>query len=247
MKKIKTILAFLTVSLVAVSCSKDNEETKTEPTTTELKYSNGSLITGTTSTSGAVAQAGYSWSELPSGATNIGFNATGDSKLADDFTVPTGEKWTINKFIFYAYQTGYTGTSNPINEIKYSLYDTNPSIAGATPIYGDFTINKYVSGEEAKIYRIVKNSSETTRKVFKITTSATDLVLMPGTYWIAWKSKNNDNFIYFPNNETNNATLNAKFNAIQQIGSTWSVLNNGGTEQTKIDFPFEIVGTKTKL
>ena len=70
---------------------------------------------------------------------------------------------------------------------------------------------------------------------------------MPGTYWIAWKSKNNDNFIYFPNNETNNATLNAKFNAIQQIGSTWSVLNNGGTEQTKIDFPFEVVGTKTKL
>ena len=146
--------------------AKTMKKQKTEPTTTELKYSNGSLITGTTSTSGAVAQAGYSWSELPSGATNIGFNATGDSKLADDFSVPAGEKWTINKFIFYAYQTGYTGTSNPINEIKYSLYDTNPSIAGATPIYGDFTINKYVSGEEAKIYRIVKNSSETTRKVF---------------------------------------------------------------------------------
>ena len=248
MNKMKTILAFLIVSLVTISCSNDNEETKTAPTTTELKYSNGGLITGTTSTSGAVAQAGYSWSELSSGATNLGFNATGDSKLADDFTVPDGEKWTINKFIFYAYQTGYTFTTNPINEIKYSLYDTNPSIAGATPIYGDFTINKYVSGEEAKIYRIPENSSETTRKVFKITTSATDLVLMPGTYWIAWKSRNSDNSIhYFPNNETSNATLNAKFNAIQQLGNAWYVLNDGGTEQTKVDFPFEVVGTKTKL
>ena len=99
MNKMKTILAFLIVSLVTISCSNDNEETKTAPTTTELKYSNGGLITGTTSTSGAVAQAGYSWSELSSGATNLGFNATGDSKLADDFTVPDGEKWTINKFI----------------------------------------------------------------------------------------------------------------------------------------------------
>ena len=54
MNKMKTILAFLIVSLVTISCRNDNEETKTAPTTTELKYSNGGLITGTTSTSGAV-------------------------------------------------------------------------------------------------------------------------------------------------------------------------------------------------
>ncbi|MFZ1553126.1 MAG: hypothetical protein WAV53_17145, partial [Anaerolineae bacterium] len=46
-----------------------------------------------------------------------GHQLSANNRVADDFTVPAGETWTINTVTFYAYQTGSTTTST-INHVN---------------------------------------------------------------------------------------------------------------------------------
>lgn len=245
MKIFKAILTITILSLFVTSCSKD-ETTTPEPTPTELNFSNGNLSTGATSSNGTAAPTGYTWSEIEATNPLNGFNATDNYFLADDFIIPAGEKWTINKFIFYAYQTDYFGTNSPFNEVKYEIYTSNPSAAGVSKIFGDFATNKYVTSEDSKIYRIKNASSVINRKIYKITASATDLVLTTGTYWIKWQTKTNTSSLNFnPPNTTSGIAGVASYNAINQSAGVWAALENG--TGNKVDFPFGIVGTKTKI
>ena len=247
MKTLKKTIAILLLIFTA-SCSKDDEVTSVpnpEPLVTDLNYSNGNLSTGPTSSNGTAAPAGYTWSEMQLDSSSYGFPAYGNIFIADDFVVPVGEKWTINKFIFFAYQNNFVGTICPIIDLKYAIYNSNPSSAGSTVIFGNFSTNKFAAAEDSKIYRIYKGSPNSIRKIYKITASATDLVLSPGTYWIRWQSINNDNTAhYYPQNTTLNSNGLASYNAIHQEQGTWSVLVDG---VNKVDFPFGIVGTKIKI
>ena len=62
--------------------------------------------------------------------------------IADDYTVPTGEKWTIENFYTYAYQTSFSGSTLPMSQFYIEIYSSNPSMGGATKIYGDQATNK---------------------------------------------------------------------------------------------------------
>src|SRR4051812_31988317 len=70
-------------------------------------YDNGGLSTGATLFNGTAAPAGYTWSELQRDPANptflnntLGFGAQGSGqRLADDFTVPNGQQWTITQVI----------------------------------------------------------------------------------------------------------------------------------------------------
>ena len=88
------------------------------------QYINGSLGTGATSSDGTAAPAGFNWSEVPLGNVNAGFGAqiTGNLSLADDFTVPSGT-WTVSKITFFAYSTGYTGSTSPFEDIRVQLFN----------------------------------------------------------------------------------------------------------------------------
>lgn len=88
-------------------------------------YNNGGLSTGATSNSGVAAPAGYTWAEVQNDTgnitesnTNSGFAAVVTTTtaffLADDFTVPAGEKWNITEMEFFIYRTDYTGTTHLI-------------------------------------------------------------------------------------------------------------------------------------
>lgn len=248
---LKNTIAILVLILTA-SCSKNDEPAapapNPEPTTTDLNYSNGSLSTGATATDGTVAPQGYTWSQMEATNETYGFLANNLYHISDDFIVPTGQKWTINKIIFYAYQTGHALESSPINEIYYEIYSSNPSAVGSQKIYGDLSANKYVAAIDSKTCRVYHNIIDIKRIIFKVTTSATDLVLNPGTYWIKWKSKavNNQN-IFFPSNTNKGFATKPEYNAINfdVTANTWNVCFSGSSN--RVDFPFELVGTKTKI
>ncbi len=251
MKNIKNTIAILLL-IFTFSCSKNDEPAtpvpNPEPTTTDLNYVNGTLSTGATTTDGTVAPNGYTWSQTEPTNEVFGFLSGNLYHTADDFIVPTGQKWTINKIVFYAYQTGHVLESSPINEMYYEIYSSNPSAVGSQKIYGDFSTNKYVAAIDSKICRVYHNIVDTKRIIFKITSSATDLVLSPGTYWIKWKSKavNNQN-IFFPGNTNKGFATKPEYNALNfdVTANTWAILNNGANN--KVDFPFELIGTKTKI
>ena len=120
----------------------------------QIIYSNGNLSTGTVANNGNIAPTGYTWSECPNNTGNTtesnnssGFSpafnndGTNNFQLVDNFIVPAGQQWNVTGFDFFAYQTGFTGTTIPHDQLRIELFNTDPSIAGATAIAGNMTTN----------------------------------------------------------------------------------------------------------
>lgn len=238
--KLNLFTCLLLVTFLTLSCSKDDDKPiQPEP------FTNGNVAgmsSGVTSVGGTTAPAGYTWSEVKTPQSTWGINGTvNDRQLADDFKIPAGEKWNIENFYFYAYQTSFSGTTFPVNEFYFEIYSSDPAIAGAEKVYGDMTTNRFVSSEETKWYRILQGQPDnTTRKIYKMKVKADDLNLNPGTYWIKWGSKTSSGTHFYPQFPHDPSKEN---NAQQFVvsSSTWVDLNDGGQ---RVSFPFEITGTK---
>lgn len=167
----RKILPFLTVLASAVMFAQT--------------YSNGPLSTGATSSNGTTAPTGYTWSELQNttfGNGTLGFGGSGGYLLADDFTVPSGEKWVINSVEVFGYQTSSTG--NPFTELHVQFYNGSPA-TGGTVIFGNLTTNVLTSSTDAMMYRISESTVNTTRKIWDIKGNVST-TLNPGSYWLAY-------------------------------------------------------------
>lgn len=150
-------------------------------------YTNGPLSTGATSSTGTAAPTGYTWSEVQAGNTNAGFgaNITAGFTVADDFTVPAGG-WNLTTARFYAYSTGFAGTTSPFVDVRIQIFNTDPSVGSPTPIFGNLTTNRFVSSADANMYRIFNGAPGTTRRIWEIVANI-NTSLTPGTYWIEWQ------------------------------------------------------------
>lgn len=239
--KARFFLCLMTAATLVFSCKNDDEESVPQPEA--FTYSAGTgMSTGNTSVAGTSSPAGYTWSEVKAPQSTWGLNGTiTDRMLADDFQIPAGEKWSIQNFYFYAYQTSFSGTTFPVSEFYFEIYSSDPAVAGAVKVYGDTTSNRYVSAEETKWYRILQGQTDnTTRKIYKMKINSPDLNLTAGTYWIKWGSKTSTGTHFYPQ-LPHDAT---KVNNAQQFvvaSSTWVNLDDGGQ---RVSFPIEISGTK---
>ena len=239
--KARFFLCLMTAATLVFSCKNDDEESVPQPEAFTYSAVTG-MSTGNTSVAGTSSPAGYTWSEVKAPQSTWGLNGTiTDRMLADDFQIPAGEKWSIQNFYFYAYQTSFSGTTFPVSEFYFEIYSSDPAVAGAVKVYGDTTTNRYVSAEETKWYRILQGQTDnTTRKIYKMKINAPDLNLTAGTYWIKWGSKTSTGTHFYPQ-LPHDAT---KVNNAQQFvvaSSTWVNLDDGGQ---RVSFPIEISGTK---
>lgn len=221
-------------------------------------YNNGGLSTGATANNGTAAPTGYTWSEIQNNTgnttesnTNSGYSAmyistTSNLFLADDFIVPAGSQWQISSIDFFAYQTGYTGTTNPFTTVRVNIYSSDPSVAGATSVFGDDTTNRYASGSDSNMYRIFNTTvptataTTTTRKIWKIKAN-TVVTLNPGTYWIKYQLQNAivasggfSPLVTIPGSR-GLPTFNAK-----QFNTSWVSLVDDGIPTTAPDVPVDI-------
>lgn len=239
--KSRFFLCLMSVVTLVFSCKSDDDEVVPQPEAFTYGTVTG-MSTGNTSVAGTSSPAGYTWSEVKSPQSTWGLNGTiTDRMLADDFQIPAGEKWNIQNFYFYAYQTGFSGASLPISGFFYEIYSSDPSIAGTVKVYGDVTTDRFASSEETKWYRILQGQPDnSTRKIYKMKINAPDLNLSAGTYWIKWGSKTSTGTHFYPQFPHNASAVN---NAQQFVvsSSTWVNLDDGGQ---RVSFPFEISGTK---
>jgi hypothetical protein len=232
-------------------------------------YTNGGLSTGATSNSGTAAPSGYTWSEVQNNTgnttesnTNAGYlgtfnSATNNVFLADDFTVPLGTQWQVSSIDFFAYQTGYTGATNPFTTVRVNIYSSDPSVAGAVSVFGDDTTNRYASGADSNMYRIFNSTVPTptmpgtTRKIWRVRAN-TAVTLNPGTYWIKYQLQNvtaaNGGFL--PSVTVPGTRGLASFNAKQfnaAAPASWSSLIDIGNPDTApdytVDMPFIVTFT----
>ena len=241
-------------------------------------YTNGPLSTGATSNSAAPAPTGYTWSECQNeigntteSNTNAGFGAvfnnagTNNLRLADDFTVPSGQQWNISSIDVFAYQTATTAVGLPHDILRIQIYSSDPSVAGAVSVAGNMTTNilDVANSNDALMYRIFNSAvptalaTGTTRKIWKLKGNIT-ATLPAGTYWIVYQiHPTNDGGSFLPPvtipGVRGLATWNAKQNTIASttVGAVlgWANVFDTGNPATAADFPqdmpFNINGTVT--
>jgi hypothetical protein len=181
-------------------------------------------------------------------STTLGMNTLGFGhqfslgyRMADEFTVPSGETWTIDSLIFYAYQTNSTLVST-ITGVYFQIWNGDPSVGGSAVIYGDLTTNRLANTYWSGIYRASETTpTSTARPMMRDVCSAPGLVLTEGTYWIDW---------------TTNGSLSsgpwappiailgqaATGNALQYT-TAWAPALDGGTGAAPQGMPFEVWGT----
>lgn len=161
--------------------------------------------------------------------TSGGFGGTYSSPnasffLADDFTIPAGQTWNISAIDFFAYQTGYNGTTSPYNTVRVNILNSDPSVAGAVSVFGN----------DSNMYRIfnsqgsINNTPSTTRKIWKISAN-TPVSLSAGTYWVKYQLQNiiTENASFLPSITIPGTRGLAGWNAKQYnaISGTWVPLS----------------------
>ncbi|MDP2159646.1 MAG: T9SS type A sorting domain-containing protein [Flavobacterium sp.] len=230
-------------------------------------YSNGGLSTGVTSNSGVSAPSGYTWSEAQNqaGVTTVSNSLAGSSAnfnnantsnflLADDFVVPVGQTWDLTSVEVFGYQTGYTGTTIPVDQLRVQIFNGDPSLPGSTLVFGDLTTNRLnaaLSGD-ALMYRIFNstvptsaNIPGTTRKIWRFN-ATTVVTLQPGTYWLVYQvHATNDGALFFPPLTIPGIRGLPSWNAKQRAtDGTWASVVDTGTPVTTpsvpMDMPFNV-------
>lgn len=207
-------------------------------------YVNGNLSTGATSSDGTPAPGGYTWSEVQTGNNVAGYSASvaAGSFVADDFNVTCGT-WDLTKFSVYSYSTGYGGATSPVVELRFAIFDTDPSVGTPTPIYGDLTTNRLTNSVNANMYRIFTGTPGTTRRIWKSEATITGLSLPPGHYWVQWQvgvqAALTSNFS--PASTVAGSTSQAGNNALQYTAADgWAPLLDGPNADEPQDMPFII-------
>ncbi len=226
-------------------------------------YSNGQLSTGAVAKDGTTAPEGYSWSELQNNsseneATNsdLGFPGYTSSEgfsfsLADNFTVPENDNWSITSISVFAYAINQS--ANLIQDIKLQIWNKEPGTQGAEVIYGDMETNRFNSSSEIKIYRIqntlfYNNAANFQRRIFKINASV-NITLPAGDYWLEWQTTTLDSSVHFSpavivDNKRTVETFNAKMYDFS-IDKWYSIKDVGAPDSAAVinvsqDLPFEI-------
>lgn len=241
-------------------------------TSAQFIYKNGSFTTGPYAQNGTLAPGETRFSELQQSSiaplianVALGFPAYHSDSLgfhfalADDFTVPANEVWTIHSCSFYVYNYKVENTQAPVSALRLRIWNGNPELASSQIIFGDLNINRLISNSDSATFRIhntlFKDSIFTNRNIWKITANA-DVKLTAGNYWIEWQSVANDQVEHFyPSNtipmKRTEAVWNAKIHDI--INNAWyAAVDIGGpdsisTSDVSQDFPFEIVYDKQIL
>jgi Secretion system C-terminal sorting domain len=246
----------------------------------QIIYSNGNLSTGTIANNGNIAPTGYTLSECPNntGNTTESNNSTGFSpffnsegtinfQLADNFIVPAGQQWNVTSFDFYAYQTGFTGTTIPHDQLRIEIYNIDPSIAGTTPIAGNMTSNvlNVLASGDALMYRLfnstipVAAATGITRKIYRLNGNLVT-TLGPGEYWVKYQLHPTNNLGTFSPIVTvvgsrGAVGANSKQNVVAStaVGAVlgWTNLVDLGNPLAAQDYPqdlpFNVNGTITTL
>ncbi|HYC76044.1 MAG TPA: hypothetical protein VEI02_00315 [Planctomycetota bacterium] len=234
-------LGVVAVALVATSAA-----------TAQTVYSNGPIVTHPGS---GYLGADASALELTSGT--FGFTANSAAlpapgfRVADDFTVPCGQTWTINSIKGFGYQTLTSAPAtlpptSTLNGGNYRIWDGPPNQAGSNIIH-DFTgSNQFVSSSFTNIFRTSNTPvNGGTRPIFDVVMQGNGITLAAGTYWLDYALSATVSGGPFVPSISANAPIAPVGNAVQFLPTAvaglapgyWSILVQGPVQ---VGIPFEI-------
>ncbi len=117
----------------------------------------------------------------------FGLQAGAENRLADDFTVPGSETWTIDTLTIYSYETGATATSS-LTDLRVQIWDGPPEAEGSRVVFGDRFSNRLLSSTFSNTYRVSALELEGTSRPILANVARIGATLAPGTYWLDWSA-----------------------------------------------------------
>ncbi len=160
-------------------------------------------------------------------------------RMADDFTIPAGETWTITGAEFFAYQTGST-TSSTINHVNVRIWDGTPG--SGTIVFGDTTTNRLAATAWDNGYRDLESAPGNTQRPIMLNTANINVTLGAGTYWIDWQTGGTlASGPWAPPITIDDVTVTG--NGLQFDGVAWNPAIDTGTAAAQQGLPFRIIGT----
>jgi hypothetical protein len=206
-----------------------------------ILFDNGPWITGY-----GDGYNGADTSALEAGYTAMGYNVNialvQRYSMADDFTVPANEAWSLEYATLYAYQAN-SGLNSTITGAYVTIYDGNP-MTGGQVLWGDEVTNRLISTTWSGVYRV---STVPTNAQRPIMVNLVDMrfiseTLGPGTYWLGFSITGSSGLLgphanpVVPHRESDNA--------VYRMSGAWSPADgngpSGGTPPQ--DFPFILEG-----
>jgi hypothetical protein len=149
-----------------------------------LSYDNGPFInrpgSGPGGADGSALQDGmgvYGWSASQSPGTRV----------ADDFTIPTGETWTLSSVRFFGY-CPMAATEPGFSGLTLQIWAGQPGMADSHVLWGSTSAN-ILTGSAFMGYRYQDGSPDTVRPIFWADGSV-NITLGEGTYWLDWAFSN---------------------------------------------------------
>jgi len=165
--------------------------------------------------------------------------ADGVARLADDFTIPSGDSWDIQTLIFRGYQTN-APTTGTFTGATVQIWDGPPNVGTSTVIAGDTTTNRYVSHLFSNVYRVTSTTlTSTARAVMDITVDLSFVGPLPaGTFWIDVSFMGTS-----ASGPWGNPTVpwDASDNSLQFFAGTWNTTSSG-QGMAPIDYPYLLDG-----
>lgn len=150
----------------------------------QTKYSNGPFVTAIGAGFGG---ADVSVMDPLHTAFGVNGNWNGFISVADDFTVPCGEVWTVSAFRGFGYQTGST-TVSTMNAAGYAIWNGRPGEPGSVVIHNYMNTSQFTSTAFTNTYRVAAGASllGNTRPIMSVNMAANAIVLSPGKYWFEY-------------------------------------------------------------
>jgi hypothetical protein len=129
----------------------------------------------------------YTTFTLGAAAYNIfgyGMQSSLNARVADDFTVPAAQTWTLQSIKWLTYQTGAASTGT-ITSMNLNLWNSDPTgqLPGGHSTAGG---NQYQSHTWTGVYRVMDNAlTSINRAIIQVHCSGAWMPLLgPGTYWL---------------------------------------------------------------
>ncbi|MFN7962156.1 MAG: hypothetical protein U0002_12885 [Thermoanaerobaculia bacterium] len=151
-------------------------------------YDNGPILNSPGTGVGGADESVVQTSTLNMTTLGYGHQFALEARLTDDFEVPPGALWRIDRVTFFGYQTGSTLDST-FTALNLRIWEGPPTGSHSRVVFGDTTSNRLLSTVWTGIYRVREDTSgvETDRPVMANQASV-GVVLEPGHYWVDFQA-----------------------------------------------------------
>jgi len=150
-------------------------------------------------------------------------------RVADFFTVPTGNNWVFDTVVLFGYQVG-SSTLSTFNGAFLQIYSGTPGIGGSA-VWGDSTVSILASTGFTGIYRVDTSAStggltDTARPIMYLKLYLSPAPnLSPGTYWLVWSATGTDTGTISSPEKVLPGRINPSGqNARQEHNGTWNTI-----------------------